>query len=662
MKLKTQLLLVSLLMLSLPWAGCQSMKEIANVMAENQKINLSSALTAAAVLVDNQSEHIPGRHHKTLGRAIYAVQGKDQVNLDGYDNDWLQPVAPQLYLEKQHRKLAVQAQYQGQQLYLKLTLTGPPITYFGPNRRAYDAISLKGLGKNDQVEQYLLRTEAPGEFYLQRKTHHVGQYLSSYPAYWRETDSGTVIELALPLAEFSHGISIRWQYPDPIHGLSKLGTNNTFRPLLYQHDLLDNALQPLTKKGLDIFLVDQAGWLLSQAKGETVDTDIAGFWLLESLYAWLLENKHLPDWRPLFKQSRLVYPSFTQQVDQATWFKEGYRRNLLLVQPVTLGQPSQTYYLVGTQQGEVLIRMAGSAFTRLFLISLVVIFITTFALFAYASWLSWRIKKLSASASSQLQGDGQYLGHLPLQHDKDELGTLARSFASLLNFRQQQTDYLSQLASKLSHEIRTPLAVIRSSLDNLQHSSLNEEQQQYVQRANDGCSRLSKMISAMSEAKRLEQSLQDYDREDVPIVTMLEELTAMYQQTWPEHDIQFDNQLVDHDIKINLYPELLVQALDKLMDNAVDFAGKENAIALGVKAEWESVVIFVHNQGSSLPDAMGQQIFESLISVRQGQSSKAHLGLGLHLVSLIAKHHGFKVSAKNQQQGVVFSLSLPTRH
>lgn len=658
MKLKTQLLLVSLLMLSLPWAGCQSMKEIANVMAENQKINLSSALTAAAVLVDNQSAHIPGRHHRTLGRAVYAVQGKDQVNLDGYDNDWLQPVGPQLYLEKQQRRLAIQAQYQGEQLYLKLTLTGAPITYFGPNRRVFDEISLKGLGKDDQVEEYLLRTEAPGPFYLQRKTHHVGQYLSSYPAFWRETDANTVIELALPLAQFSHGISIRWRYPDAIQGQGKLGTNNTFRPLLYQHNVLDQALQPLTKKGLDIFLVDQAGWLLSQAKGESVDTDIAGFWLLESLYAWLLDNKHLPDWRPLFKQSRLVYPSFTQQVEQATWFKEGYRRNLLLVQPVQLGEPSQTYYLVGTQQGEVLIRMAGSAFTRLFLISLLVIFATTLALFAYASWLSWRIKKLSASASKQLQGDGEYDRQLPLQQDADELGTLARSFDNLLSLRQQQTDYLSQLASKLSHEIRTPLAVIRSSLDNLQHSGPNEQQQAYLQRANDGCDRLSKMIAAMSEAKRLEQSLHDYDRESVPIVNMLSELTAMYQQTWPDHDIHFDNQLQDNSLQVNLYPELIVQALDKLMDNAIDFATTEQPITLCLRANENGIDISVHNQGSQLPEGMEQQIFESLISVRSGQSNKAHLGLGLHLVSLIAKHHGIKATACNRHQGVEFCLHL----
>ena len=69
------------------------------------------------------------------------------------------------------------------------------------------------------------------------------------------------------------------------------------------------------------------------------------------------------------------------------------------------------------------------------------------------------------------------------------------------------------MTSRLSHEFRTPVTVVRSSLDNLAMLEHNEEAKVYMERAQQGIKRLNTILTNMSEATRLEHSLQSSEKE-----------------------------------------------------------------------------------------------------------------------------------------------------
>src|SRR5204862_6014393 len=90
----------------------------------------------------------------------------------------------------------------------------------------------------------------------------------------------------------------------------------------------------------------------------------------------------------------------------------------------------------------------------------------------------------------------------------DEIGDLSRSFTTVLERLARYNAYLEALAARLSHELRTPVAVVRSSLENLHAAQTAEETRTYLARAEEGLARLSTILGRMTEASRLEQSLQ----------------------------------------------------------------------------------------------------------------------------------------------------------
>ena len=105
-------------------------------------------------------------------------------------------------------------------------------------------------------------------------------------------------------------------------------------------------------------------------------------------------------------------------------------------------------------------------------------------------------------------------------------------------------------------------------------------------------------------------------------------------------------------------PELLIQMLDKLVDNAVDFSAAGDTVKVRLDRNDGRLVLAVENPGPSLPGRMRSQLFDSMVSMRPGSDSR-HLGLGLYVARLIAEGHRGRIDASNIEGGVAVVVSLP---
>ncbi|GAA4649982.1 proteobacterial dedicated sortase system histidine kinase [Kistimonas scapharcae] len=699
MKLSRQLMLVSLLVLVLPWAGVQSVRDMEASLRDAQAQVLEASLQTIATSLEVRQQ-IPEPVTAPIEHHVYAWRLESPLMLDGYEEDWqAQGVTGQRVDSPSGINIPFglevnfKAATDDETLYLFWKVADENIVYHNPSLPSLnngDRLLLKLQDESGQVITYTIATEAPGPV-LARYIRTVNgrkrvQRENLIRGFWRDTPAGYQLELAMPLlmAKAGVGFSVINAAQMADGSLSEQWTGTVAPaeqrtgPLITPDLELREALSAFLKPGVRLGVINNAGWLLAGVE-ETVEQDGSQhdaemFWLLEWLYNLILSHGGLPQYHSHWHEGRWVNAVVNDALagrPASQWVRDDGVLRLVVAWPlyrdgVIAGA------LVAEQGSEKAMLLAGRAFNRLFSLSFLAMLVTVVGLLGYAGWLSLRIQRLNRAAEQAFGVDGRVRDVFPASHMSDEIGQLSRSFERLLGRLREHTDYLRSLGSKLSHELRTPLAVMRSSLDNLSHEPLGEQGGVYLRRAEQGAARLSAILTAINEATRLEAGISNAEKETVDIRQMLEELSEAYRAIYPDAILQIE--LPDTVVYCEVAPELVVQALDKLVSNAVDFCPSDGTILIRLRHDRNTVCIDVENDGPLLPEAMAGRLFDSMVSVRDparfrrgnrppddgNHPERLHLGLGLYIVRLVMEYHHGTVKAINRPEGsgVVFSLAF----
>ncbi|WP_163831934.1 ATP-binding protein [Spartinivicinus ruber] len=710
MRLPLQLLFISLFMLALPWAGCQYVKELESALRKGQENTLLASVQVLAQSLDDVEQFYPTtafvNQPPQADRQLYAYQLARPMIVDGYADDW---VTEQQQVKwwpvragSEHTQLAVsigiyqQQQFSSGSLYLYLNIKDGQLHY-RPYREkraiASDAVLIELQHPWGTRSAYLLDTSAPGLLRAAEITHQFGQLerieRDDISGYWQESAQGVAIELQMPLSIVGQRIAVSYLdyqpatdqvvmyktgYPPQLLTMPELHQHLQLLPppegyLIRSKPRLAEQIEPYANNVDELLVVDKQGWLLARTyRHQDTDSDdfeesySYGFW--RWLYRLLLGDK-----RQLATFSEVESRLYNEQVQavlqgkaNAQWYRSSSDQTKVAVAYPVKNELGVIGAIVLINSSDEILSLTNSAWRELLQITLLVVTICVFALFGYASWLSFRIKRLSQLAERVLTKEGQLIHYFPVSHAQDEVGDLNRSFAVLHSRLMDYTHYLQGLSSKLAHELRTPLAVIKSSLDNMALEPLSDTVKVYQSRAREGVNRLRYLIEAMSEANRVEQSIASAEPELFSLKSVVEGMGLAYQSVYPNKKIKLD--ITENSCQLSGEPELISQMLDKLVSNAADFTPNDKQITIELAVLENDYLLTVSNEGPLLPETMRHQLFDSLVSVRKESSDKQHLGFGLYIVKLIVDFYEGEVSASNLDDlsGVIFTIILPKKH
>ncbi|KFN51781.1 hypothetical protein N790_14090, partial [Arenimonas malthae CC-JY-1] len=337
----------------------------------------------------------------------------------------------------------------------------------------------------------------------------------------------------------------------------------------------------------------------------------------------------------------------------------GARLLLSAAVPLVVDGEVRAAVLLERSNSEVLL-LTDRAFSGLLGVSAVAFLASGGVILLFATRLGQRIRRLRDAAEHALDREGR-VTPFPRTTARDEIGDLSRSFARLLDQVAAYTDYLRSLSGKLSHELNTPLAIVRTSLDNLDAAALPAETRPYLARARDGVERMGTLVRTMSEVTRIEHAIESAEAESFDLRELLADCAEAYRGLLAPRELRLE--LPPGPLPLRGAPELVVQALDKLVDNARGFTPEDGWVRLSAAAEGEGVAITLANRGPVLPEAMRGRLFDSLVSLRgksQRAEGAAHLGFGLYVVRLVADLHRGHAEARNLPggEGVAFTLHL----
>ncbi|MEO0422843.1 MAG: ATP-binding protein [Pseudomonadota bacterium] len=711
MRLRWQLLLVSLLTLALPWAGWRYTVAVERAQRADRQAGLMENAALVERILSARLERLPDPLLETQGRdpnhELSARRLTRTVLIDGFVDEW----APLASTTTGAQGTRWQAGLDDRFLYLYVEADDASPRYRsapGAGDADHDALILIFDAPDGARTYARIDTPSPGP--VSARHLRDDDVLPRIRGFWRAGPDGHAIEVRLPLDMVGDRFGFAVLDADEAGSYARLtGTLDgdldamprpatvsawrsvqpglLIRPATRVNDLLGQLRRP----GQRLSVVDSAGWRVASAgqlsdllaaeryaiDGTTEPTNVP---LAEALLRFLLrqEDEAMP-----VVQTDLPRPSLVSLDETLGGSPAGMRyrvaggedrtvvlsaahpmrgRNDEVLGAVLIEQSTDTYLTLNTP-----------AFSGLMQTTVLASLIAAIGLLAYATVLSLRIARLRNAAERAAEGvmrPGAVLSpRMPLTRAGDELGDLARSFQVLLERLREQTDYLKTLAQKLSHELRTPLTIVQSSLENLD-SEQDGETQEYLTRAAAGTRRLGAILKAMSEATRLEQSLESVEFERFDLRALVTGMHAGYGAAYPQATIELRLPSGGAQSPLDGAPELIAQLLDKLVDNAVSFSPPDRPIGLTLEEDADEYRLIVRNEGPPLPQDMQARLFDSMVSVREGGSRRTdderedgspHLGLGLYVVRLVAQLHGGRVEASNTERpaGVKFTCTLP---
>jgi two-component system sensor histidine kinase ChvG len=280
----------------------------------------------------------------------------------------------------------------------------------------------------------------------------------------------------------------------------------------------------------------------------------------------------------------------------------------------------------------------------------------------FSARLTRRIRKLGNETANVLDARGRLTSsRLKAEIEaSDEIGDLARSISGMLSRMHQHNQFLENMPRTLRHEINNPLNTLSTSLHNLADSESAEMRVRYLESAKRGLNRIGLIVQNLADAANLEDALIGEDLELIDLAALVQSYLNNCKVIHPKRNFIYQGSSVAIPVMVSDFR--IEQLLDKLIDNALDFADVDAPIVLSLYQEGRVAEFSITNTGPQIPSEMIDAVFDSMISIRPGNpDNRLHFGMGLHVVRVISEHHGGSVSIQNvtQPDGVKVTVRLP---
>lgn len=261
----------------------------------------------------------------------------------------------------------------------------------------------------------------------------------------------------------------------------------------------------------------------------------------------------------------------------------------------------------------------------------------------------------------------------------DELGRLARSFASMRHALQRHVERLkefdrlkSDFIALAGHELRTPLTVITGFNDLIRdgaYGDIPEEVRDTSEIIKSQLTRLNSQVQNILDLSSFEQGTADLQCETTDLLALIQGVVDAQSAERSDRDLQLRSELGESSVMVECDPKRIAQAFRLLLDNAVRFTPDGGSITVRIKIEEEGARLLVEDTGIGIASKQLPWIFEKFYEAQDiDRHSSGSLefraggfGLGLALCQAILRAHGSRVEAESTLgRGSVFHFKLPT--
>ncbi|WP_330564432.1 sensor histidine kinase [Pseudomonas yamanorum] len=255
---------------------------------------------------------------------------------------------------------------------------------------------------------------------------------------------------------------------------------------------------------------------------------------------------------------------------------------------------------------------------------------------------AWRADQLSTRLS------------LDTTSRQDELGELGRAFDQMSERLQGTVALQQQLLRDLSHELRTPLSRLRVACDSEQDLIQLRER---LGREIDGMQRL---VEDTLQLAWLDTERAPLPKEDIQVQALWDMLreNACFESGWPASRLQCE---LGADCWVRGHLNLLAQALENILRNAIRHSPQYGTVQLGGQREGDRWHLWLEDQGGGIDEGELERIFAPFTRLDGSRPGDGGFGLGLSIARNAVQRQDGSLWAENTGQGLRVHMRLLAR-
>lgn len=273
-----------------------------------------------------------------------------------------------------------------------------------------------------------------------------------------------------------------------------------------------------------------------------------------------------------------------------------------------------------------------------------------------------RIDAMNDSAHALMAGD--MTERLPVSGSGDELDRLAIGLNQMLARIGELMSGLREVSDNIAHDLRTPLTRLRNHAEEALRVGGDEAAwRAALTRTIEESDNLIRVFDALLMIARAEAGA---DRAGVARVDLCEaaaDVAELYEPLAEEKGFAL-RVACEPGLAVEGRRELIGQALANLIDNALKYgaapagANRANEVEIDARREGADVVIEVGDRGPGVSPQDRERVFDRFVRLESARTRPGS-GLGLSLVSAVARLHGGTVRLEDNAPGLRVRLSLP---
>lgn len=255
--------------------------------------------------------------------------------------------------------------------------------------------------------------------------------------------------------------------------------------------------------------------------------------------------------------------------------------------------------------------------------------------------------------------EGKLSRRLAEPHDGEELRLLTQTVNRMLDQIEQLVTSVQDVSNSIAHDLRTPLSELRARLEELAITRPDlDETYAEIDAAITDIDRVMRIFQALLRLAEIDSGSRRNGFVEVDLARLGAEVAEFYLPVAELKEIALTF-TSGGALTVVGDPLLIAQALSNLVENALKYAPEHGAIAVSAQPESGGVLaLSVADNGPGIAEDERPKVVERFYRV-DGSRGTPGVGLGLSVVSAVARLHGGSLRLEDNAPGLRATLVLP---